>query len=72
MGKSALITIGRKSGARFKKVFEEQLGLACDLGLPVVVHDREAHQDTFELLKNIVRKAFSTAFPAVWKWPVRL
>jgi TatD DNase family protein len=31
--------------------FVEQLGLAKQLGLPVVVHDREAHEDTFQVLK---------------------
>ncbi len=35
-----------------KQVFEAQLGLACDLGFPVVIHDREAHADTMELLKK--------------------
>lgn len=35
-----------------KKVFMEQLELAKDLDLPVVIHDREAHQDTFEILKK--------------------
>ena len=35
-----------------RRVFEEQLALANDLGLPVVVHDREAHGDTYELLKR--------------------
>ena len=29
-----------------------KLGLACDLGFPVVIHDREAHADTMELLKK--------------------
>ncbi len=32
--------------------FEKQLALAKELDLPVVVHDREAHGDTFELLKK--------------------
>ena len=35
-----------------RRVFEEQLALANDLGLPVIVHDREAHGDTYELLKR--------------------
>lgn len=35
-----------------KKVFLEQLELAKELDLPVVVHDREAHQDTLEILKK--------------------
>ena len=33
-------------------VFEGQLALANELGLPVIVHDREAHEDTLELLKK--------------------
>jgi len=32
--------------------FEKQLILANELGLPVVVHDREAHLDTMTLLKK--------------------
>lgn len=35
-----------------KQVFEAQLRLACDLGIPVIIHDREAHADTMELLKK--------------------
>lgn len=35
-----------------KKVFEEQLILSNKLGLPVIVHDRDAHSDTLELLKK--------------------
>ncbi len=34
------------------KIFEEQLILANELGMPVVVHDREAHGDTMALLKK--------------------
>lgn len=34
------------------KVFEEQLILANKLGLPVIVHDRDAHADTLMLLKK--------------------
>lgn len=34
-----------------KKVFMEQLGLAKELDLPVVIHDREAHQDTLDIVK---------------------
>jgi TatD DNase family protein len=32
------------------KVFEEQVILANELSLPVIVHDREAHEDTFRIL----------------------
>ncbi|MBQ8182691.1 MAG: TatD family hydrolase [Clostridia bacterium] len=35
-----------------KKVFEEQLCLAKELNLPVIIHDREAHEDTLEILKK--------------------
>lgn len=35
-----------------KKFFEEQIILANELGLPVIVHDREAHEDTLKLLKK--------------------
>ncbi len=34
------------------KVFEEQIMLANELDLPIVVHDREAHEDTLALLKK--------------------
>ena len=35
-----------------KKAFEAQLGLAEELGLPVVVHDRDAHRDVLETLSR--------------------
>jgi TatD DNase family protein len=34
------------------KRFREQIGLAKDLGLPIVIHDREAHRETVEILKS--------------------
>ncbi len=34
------------------RMFEEQLALAKELDVPVVVHDREAHGDTMELLRK--------------------
>ena len=34
------------------EVFERQLALAKKLDLPVIVHDREAHEDTMNLLKK--------------------
>lgn len=34
------------------KRFREQVGLAKELQLPIVVHDREAHQETLEILKT--------------------
>lgn len=35
-----------------KNVFEEQIKLSLDLKMPIIVHDREAHGDTFELLRK--------------------
>ena len=35
-----------------KKVFETQLNLAVDLNLPVIIHSREAEEDTIDILKN--------------------
>lgn len=35
-----------------KKVFKTQLEIAKVLDLPVVIHDREAHSDTLEILKE--------------------
>ncbi len=34
-----------------KKWFERQLGLAKDVGLPVIIHSREAAKDTLDILK---------------------
>ncbi len=35
-----------------KSVFLKQLEIARELYKPVIIHDREAHGDTFEMLKN--------------------
>lgn len=35
-----------------QKVFRKQIQLANGLNLPLVVHDREAHKDTFDILKE--------------------
>jgi len=35
------------------KYFKNQLHLANELDLPVIIHDREAHQDTLNILKEI-------------------
>ena len=39
-----------------KKVFKTQIEIANALKLPVVVHDREAHGDTFEILVQMGAK----------------
>lgn len=35
-----------------REAFAAQLALARELELPVVIHDRDAHQDTFDLLRE--------------------
>ena len=47
-----------------KEVFRKQLKIAEELKLPVLIHDREAHEDTFEIiqefnLNNVVFHCFS-------------
>lgn len=44
------------------RIFNEQLALANDLNMPIVVHDREAHADTLELLKKYRPKALIHCF----------
>ncbi len=35
-----------------KELFAKQLELALELGKPVIIHDREAHADTFEIVNR--------------------
>ena len=47
-----------------KEVFRKQLKIAEELQMPVLIHDREAHEDTFSILqefnlKNVVFHCFS-------------
>lgn len=35
-----------------KEIFIKQIKLANELNLPISIHDREAHKDTFEILKE--------------------
>ncbi len=44
------------------QVFEQQLVLAKELDLPVIVHDREAHEDTMTLLKRYKPKGVVHCF----------
>lgn len=44
------------------KLFEMQLRVAKDLDLPVIVHDREAHEDTLRLLKQYKPKGVVHCF----------
>lgn len=43
-------------------IFEQQLALALDLNLPVIIHNRDAHQDTLELLKKYRPKGIMHCF----------
>ena len=52
-------------------LFEAQLRLACERDLPVLVHDREAHAETYALLKKyrpkgILHALSGSADDAVW------
>ncbi len=44
------------------KVFEEQIQLSLELKMPIIVHDREAHADTFALLRKYKPKALVHCF----------
>ncbi len=35
------------------EAFKQQLGMAMDLDLPVIIHNREAHTELFEILKEM-------------------
>ena len=44
------------------EVFEKQLALAKETDMPVIVHDREAHEDTYNLLKKYRTKGVVHCF----------
>ena len=44
------------------EVFEKQLILANEYNMPVIIHDREAHEDTFNLLKKYKPKGVVHCF----------
>ena len=43
--------------ARQKEAFEQQIRLANELELPIVIHDREAHYDVLEVLRRFGKDA---------------
>ena len=45
-----------------QRVFEEQIQLSLELHMPIVVHDREAHGDVFDLLRIYKPKALVHCF----------
>ena len=51
-----------------KKVFEAQIKIALDMNLPIIIHDRDAHEDCFNILqkyspKKVVFHCFSGDIP---------
>ncbi len=44
------------------EVFTEQVKLANDLDLPVIIHDREAHEDTLNILRDLRPKGVVHCF----------
>jgi len=51
--------------------FGEQLELAREIGLPIIIHDREAHRETLEMLKSWkgAQGGLSIVFPGTTGWP---
>ncbi len=45
-----------------KKVFTEQIELSKKLDIPIIVHDREAHKDTMDILKEYKPKGLLHCF----------
>lgn len=41
-----------------RQAFQQQLVLARELGKPIIVHDREAHQDIMNMLRRWVRESY--------------
>ncbi len=40
-----------------RQAFQQQLALASEVGKPIIVHDREAHQDVMNMLRQWVRES---------------
>lgn len=45
-----------------KLFFEKQIEMASELGMPIIVHDRDAHGDTLDILKNTKPKGVVHCF----------
>lgn len=43
---------GAESKEEQKNILRKQLKIAEDIQLPVIIHDREAHEDTFQILQD--------------------
>lgn len=51
-----------------KKVFAKQIEIAIALKKPLIVHDREAHHDTFEMLKDLEVPVIMHCFSGSWEF----
>lgn len=47
-----------------KKVFETQIDLANRMELPIIVHNREAHRDTYEMVRDLLDEESGGVFHA--------
>ncbi|NLJ41454.1 MAG: TatD family hydrolase [Clostridiales bacterium] len=53
-----------------KKVFIEQIELAAELGLPIIVHNREAHKDVMDTLrekKDLIKGGVMHSYSGSWE-----
>lgn len=48
-----------------QRAFDEQLALAADVGLPVIIHDREAHEDIMITLRRWISTLTNKTSPGV-------
>lgn len=51
-----------------REVFARQLELALELDMPVIVHDREAHEDTLRLLQEYRPQGVVHCFSGSWEF----
>jgi hypothetical protein len=51
-----------------KRIFKEQLELAKELNMPVIIHDRDAHEDVIEILEEYQPKGVLHRYsgPVFW------
>lgn len=54
-----------------QKVFRQMIAMARELGKPVIIHDRDAHQDVLDILKNEGAKEVGGIFHCFsGNWPL--
>lgn len=53
-----------------KKCFREQIKLSSELGLPIIIHNRDAHEDTMNILKDnkdIIKGGVMHCYSGSWE-----